>query len=628
MDVATGFWYDQSLSGWSSSMITLEVMTGALLISALAVFITLVGGRFWAIVAFIVHQCRTTEDPRDGLFHQHQLVYRNGDSHLSVAMYLVRISWAWKRRARLNLLRTAAFLLPPLVCFAGFAVASLFSTKVTTPSYYANRVPVAPKNCGYLNWNAPENRNAFGNLTDTGAHVYARWIGDKMSTAKNYARACYTQGIAESIACSQLPVQQLTYTADDAAPCPFTEGRCIQGANRAYRLTTPWFHSHEHFGINAAADQRVALRRVATCSVLNITDLTTVVNGPGSSIYQYRLGSFGTSSPGPDAPTYAVADSVQNSQMPYKIVNFNAIAYDPYWITGWHPIPSLNRTDADVVLFFLNQNSMFHPQPVSDPFFSAHRELDTSVPGQPPRKSYTADTLTTAMACTEQFQLLNPRNNHTTALSSMLAVHYQSTTIGLSPLQQETAYRLIIPAFYSLMGGSLRMIPGGALRASRAAYELVSLGLPDTQWQSEVQGWFEEALAAHQLDIMSFVSKSVDGLQPYGNVVMPDDKSGGRVLCEMQIMKNVGAYQTFSVLGLGIIAVVGVVICVVSLVLEGVVGFVRRKRGKGGERSVAWRMDSLLTQGRLAAEKGVAWESTEGLVPITARGETFVRVRE
>lgn len=317
MDVKTGAWKDHSQTGWDASMITVDVRKGALLISGLTIFITLVSGRFWAIVAFAIHQCRATDNEEDGIHHQHQLVYRNSSSHLDTLWHIIRIGWAWRRRARWNFLRTIIFLLPPVLCFAGFTAAGLFSTRVTTPLYLATRVRVAPRNCGYLNWSSRENFAADGTLSEAGSRVYGKWYAQKIMSGRNYARSCYTNVTANSQACSVLPVQQFRYSTSDTAPCPFVEKRCISGRDRSFRMITPWLDSHEHFGINAPKSERVSIRRSATCSVLNVDDLTRVTEGSSASMYQYMLGSTGTSPP--NTPTYQILDSTQNANFPYKI---------------------------------------------------------------------------------------------------------------------------------------------------------------------------------------------------------------------------------------------------------------------------------------------------------------------
>ncbi|KAK4463684.1 hypothetical protein QBC42DRAFT_323869 [Cladorrhinum samala] len=628
MDVQTGPWKDHSRTGWDASMITVDVRKGALLISGLTIFITLVSGRFWAIVAFAVHQWRAADDERDGIHHQHQLVYRNSSSHLDTLWQILRISWAWRRRARLNLARTIIFLLPPVLCFAAFTAAGLFSTKVTTPLYLATRVRVAPRNCGYLNWGSRENFGADGNLSEAGSRVYGKWYAQKIMSARSYARSCYANETVSSQACSVLPVQQFLYSTSDAAPCPFAQKRCISGRDASFKMVTQWLDSHEHFGINSPKSERVSIRRSATCSVLNVDDLTRVIEGSPASMYQYMLGSTGTNPP--NTPTYQILDWTQNANFP----SFTSVAFEANVVPGWLPIADLNRTDADVTLLALNQNSMIHPSPVDDPFFAAHRRQGP-VPGiLNGGNFYTADNITAFMGCAEQFELRNNANNVSTALSSYIAVANQRNNIGLTETQSEISLRLLSPVYQSLIGRGMYTGQGDVLRASQSAWlTVMSAALPADQWQVELRGWFEHALAMHQLEAMSFASKDVDGLSPYGQVVQYNKSSITNKLCGAQIMRNTGGYQSFSALGLGLIGAVGVLIAVVSWVLESAVAAVRAKRGRGEDyyKSVAWRMDSMFDQQRLAFGAGirdtgdVEWDKIGSGVPVTKRGEVFRR---
>lgn len=41
--------------------------------------------------------------------------------------------------------------------------------------------------------------------------------------------------------------------------------------------------------------------------------------------------------------------------------------------TGIAPLPSMNRTDADIVLIPVWANAVVYEEPISDPLFSAHR---------------------------------------------------------------------------------------------------------------------------------------------------------------------------------------------------------------------------------------------------------------
>ncbi len=68
--ITSGVWQDYSYPGWQGSILTLDIQKSTILVSALATFITLVGARAWALIAFIIHQSRASSKEKDGIHHQ------------------------------------------------------------------------------------------------------------------------------------------------------------------------------------------------------------------------------------------------------------------------------------------------------------------------------------------------------------------------------------------------------------------------------------------------------------------------------------------------------------------------------------------------------------------------------
>jgi ABC-type Fe3+ transport system substrate-binding protein len=68
--VETGIWQDYSYPGWQGSILTLDIHKSSILVSSLATFITLIGARAWALLAFIIHQLRASSKEKDGVHHQ------------------------------------------------------------------------------------------------------------------------------------------------------------------------------------------------------------------------------------------------------------------------------------------------------------------------------------------------------------------------------------------------------------------------------------------------------------------------------------------------------------------------------------------------------------------------------
>ena len=321
VEIRTGFWHDYSSDGVLSSTWTVKVTMGSIIISALATFIALLGSRFWAIIAFVIHQWRSTDEAKDGLHHQHQLLYRNGSSHLATAWEFIRLSVAWRRRAPHNLRRTLLSVVAPLLCFGLFATAGIFSARVAAPSYSASHVLVAPKNCGFLNFNSSPIHDLHGILTSEAVIALSKHLIRTALEAQNYARTCYAEvDDGSQRSCGNYPTRKLPYTVADKQPCPFAGARCKLGKDTAFQLATPWLNSHDHFGINAPPKNRVEIRRSSVCSVLNIDDLLTIVPDPTSSKTYYGYAFGPTSSDNTTGNfTAVVIEEMQNMNLQYVL---------------------------------------------------------------------------------------------------------------------------------------------------------------------------------------------------------------------------------------------------------------------------------------------------------------------
>jgi hypothetical protein len=311
--IATGVWQNLSHSGWLASTLTLDVRTGTILISGLATFVTIVGGRFWVVLSFAIHQIRTRDTKKDGIHHQHQVVYRNQFSQLGATWVLIELAWAWRGHARRNILRMLLFILPPLFCFGAFAAASVLSAKVAAPSFAASEVRLQRRSCGILDWNTPD-----GNTTLESNKDYAHWITAKTYSARNYARSCYGESNIGLTNCLAYRVQRLPYTTYPSATCPFKPGRCLLGEQNAFQMQTPWLDSHKDLGINAKPHNRLQFRKVSTCSVLRIDDLTMTSEMNNETWKGYYLGGIGASNNLGNL-TFTIQESALNSGFGYAV---------------------------------------------------------------------------------------------------------------------------------------------------------------------------------------------------------------------------------------------------------------------------------------------------------------------
>lgn len=279
----------------------------------------------------------------------------------------------------------------------------------------------------------------------------------------------------------------------------------------------------------------------------------------------------------------------------------------------------LNRTDADVTLILLNQNSIRYNDPVDDPFFSAHIYNNASA-GNIHLDWYESDYYTTAIGCVDQAQICDPSAGACTPLADYNTVETSvfSGELALSATQLAVVKRLIgdlliQTAYYAVNGRG-----GDALRANELVYSLNSAALPNDQWQIEVDGWFGVSLARLQQSVVQYASGPTN--LPFGGVVVAPLPGADTAVCGAQKVKGSSAYQNFDFVA--VMVVVGVCSFVVVLGLT-VDTCVACAQGKGSYAKVAWKLDYLLQLQRMAWEGAGygRWERLQKIVPVLSEGE-------
>lgn len=284
-----GAWVNWSHGRVVGSTITLSPRSGSLLTAFLAIFVTAAGAALWRILAFVVHQSRTRQDPRDGLHHQQQVILRNTSTPGAASWQLLSLVHAWRKLVKRPLWRSLPLVLLALVNLGAFAVAGVFSAEVTKAA--GTTVLVRSDNCG--NWTLNSTTSAFA--------ISHKSLNDTI-TAASYARACYG-GPPDSIACNLYTKPSLTYTTNRNDSCPFTSGTCLH-STAAFSLDTGNLSSHNDLGINAQWKDRITYRRKTTCApladagyitTLNYTDavnasLGRIYGQPGDVIDFYNFG--------------------------------------------------------------------------------------------------------------------------------------------------------------------------------------------------------------------------------------------------------------------------------------------------------------------------------------------------
>lgn len=641
--IYTGPWIHWSHGIIRGSTLTLSSADGGLLTAFLGIFVTAAGAAVWRILSYLIHQVRTSSDPQDGFHHQQQLILRNNGSSGGAAWQFFQMVFFWWKSAKRPLLRSLPLTILALCNLLLFAVAGVFSSEVTKSA--GNETLIRSPNCG--SWTLD------GSGSQQEMFAYQSKILNDTITAASYARACY--GSAQNVLqCNQFAQQQIKWTTNKNASCPFESGVCFDGDTAAYEMDTGPIDSHAVLGINAPEHERVTYRKVTTCSPVHlrghVQDWNNTDKGAGTygeTFQQFYLGPIvDVSNFTYEYSEHSYYDSIgytlkcvsphpslsSHAKCPVNPARSSVSAIAGYDNNAWQPIPAFNRTDADVAIFLLAPNSISYMQPVTDPFFSANIPVITHIPGSTANTTYyTSDYFVHGLGCIDQHQFCNPTSGDCTPLSGYNIAFHTSTRLGLTPVQQYTADRLSLTLNFVNMYYSVNGRGSSALRAQEGVYELTQGPLPPTQWMIEVDSWFAVGMAKLQQLVVQYAagpSVVLDGTynQKPGDAI-------GKAMCRRQIVRNgAGGTISFSVVGVVIILVVGTGAIVMNLFLDIIVGFFQRKFGVlGGDyKRLSWVVDDKLQMQRMAYEEvgmGV-WKGGADAVPVTRFGDRWALPRE
>jgi len=278
---------------------------------------------------------------------------------------------------------------------------------------------------------------------------------------------------------------------------------------------------------------------------------------------------------------------------------------------AWQPVSQLNRSDADVSIIFLAQNTAAYTTPVNDPFFSAHSQHTYPMGGYN-GTIYSSDHPVTALGCVDQHQICNPNypgfNGDSigcTPLTFANALFDDAQTIGFSDYQLAVANRFLqYLTFSGAIGDAIYFRGASALRANELQVALTSPGLPDNQWVIEVSNWFALLL----VQLQAYVVEYAVGPSHLGHLgtVLKFNFSSEKTVCDSQMVHSVDGYQNFSVLGVSLIIALGAVIIITGFVIDKVVGWFQIRIKKGGYGRLSWQLDDKLQLQRMAYE-GAGW---------------------
>ncbi|KAJ9607618.1 hypothetical protein H2200_007696 [Cladophialophora chaetospira] len=249
------------------------------------------------------------------------------------------------------------------------------------------------------------------------------------------------------------------------------------------------------------------------------------------------------------------------------------------YISSFSPIPALNRTDADVVMYFL-LNEASYLGPVFDPWFEATIPVpfnDTYLitdGGASNGFTYSPNKNASVMACTQQTQYCNHDSSRCSALTGVCPEGQPSPTkamlkeqLQLNKKQEAIFSRLWLAAWQSDMYQAAGLPVGTDLLASSAAPGLTP-ALPDNQWILEMQHNFILGLISMQMQVMQYATGPPD-TNDFQYLTRPNANESW--MCNNQVVQNTG-YTSFSELGLVLVFVIGGCIILVNQLISAIFG--------------------------------------------------------
>jgi hypothetical protein len=527
-------------------------------------------------------------------------------------------------------------MLSALLHFILFGLAGVFSSTVVTAGKAAlSRSPY----CGVL---SPSYLQSLGNVgtsivNQRNLDMQAK-SQDDTQLSQEYVQTCYNV-TNPPLSCSPYAKRQLSWTTSRNVACPFDSAVCHPSVS-AVSFDTGYIDSSDDLGLNAQAKDRISYRRLTTCVPLNdkayITSYRNVSSESGGPNLEAVDAYYGPSYDADRNATYSFgrfAQYFESDQIddfnPYQLHQENAYSGSEWENVGsFLPIHELARPDADITLVFLSFDKVYE-KPIDDIWFAAHRPRPLQSSVNVTDTVYTRDLPVTTLGCTEQHQICTGgASNSTVRKCTPLMGMYQIqtdpggvTSLNFTDRQNSTYIRV----FQSVEDSTLSVLLSRLIQrdmpllARKQVILVVSSFLPDNQWEMEAEYFFSIGMAHLQRDVVNY---GTGQMSPDTSFIAVANTTADKWLCQNLIVRGT-SFQSFSLLALVLVFVIGTLIFLFSLVADDISAFVQRRLDRGATGREMWRAnDTLQIQRMLYEHQGCGtWHDEPNGVPVTNFGE-------
>ena len=609
-----GFWTNWSKGSITGQTLTLCPTYATLLTNSLALFVTLSGGQLWTILRFSLHQYRASRKPAVPTASrlQEQVVLRNATTNFATLRLMSQVAWASRRSSGRPFMFCFLIVSVALVHAIFFMIAGAFSNNVANAG---QEVLSRSKFCGVFNDTYLEIASAGINPTNSEtlqlSVEYFRKLDHDIQLSHEYAEQCYASQpkYYMSSTCSTNKNATISFNQTTSSSCPFQDRLCHENSGTV-TFDTGRIDSHRDLGINSRPSDRIFYQRITTCAALNDTNHVTGWNGSrdttntsSTNIAYANYGpSFGESTPW----TYSYSDFASRFtnfssqvEMPYQVSAQRAYAGGSS-LSDFSPLAGLELDSADLTLLFLSFIGGYTEQ-INDPWFSALHSHEVNETSPLYQTQFQRDRAISTVGCTEQHQFCTSNGSCTPFLgiAQMAELEFDETSPFISSLnpQQATAFdRVLQAAEASILGAivaslALTNTPLQALSEVASGTQVLSLHLPDDQWQRELGYWQSIAMAHLQRTVIEFGTGQIAAKPQY--LIFPPPEDTDKWFCKnLMILSTV--YQSFSVLALALIISSGTLVILVSLFIEDTAAWAQKRARKGVFKRESWDCDDML----------------------------------
>ncbi|KAK3385609.1 hypothetical protein B0H63DRAFT_185332 [Podospora didyma] len=650
-NVRIGTWVNWSRGRVFGSTLTLTRANGNLVIAFTAFFVAFVSSRFWRIACISFHRYYSTSKPKDALHHQRQVILRNSATPEAGLWTLWTLILAWRHLARRPISRILPAFVSAALCISAFAVAGGFSSQISTG--IGNEVLVNGTNCALVD----EETNLLSNV--------ALFFGSqtrRISNAANYARQCYNtaaSGTNDSpmFDCNSFVTNRLPGSVNTEARCPFKDGICRSNSSNLF-MDTGFIDSHKHLGINAPPDARILFREVSHCAPLHTRGFNGTVTGDEEEYTAYYYGSS------PNISRFATEwenrtlmvpnlksqymrqldNSDRNVGVTYRLIRLTATisrGVVQRRSSSFKPIPSLQRLDGDVSIIFLIGNGVSFLAPVNDPWYRGTVSTGPDAGAHEPNSKqgvsiYSPEDAASPMGCVEQYQFCRSESQCGPLASRVDALYGAAPLFDLRPrdLNQVKAGNTSTGSkfnwfvrtfgFLSPSGPSGIVIFSGAdvLLSQQTLRAGLQAPLPDDQWKRDVTHFWNTWLATLQVGFVELANRRHD--PAFDQFLIPPADQYQRDMCYNQKIQS-RQHTSFSMFGLCFVLMTGIVIAIMSYILEPLFSWLDNKRhtASGHRKDVEWTTNEMVHLQSLGF-KGLGrgtWSHFYDNIPVTEAHE-------